>query len=842
MSSIKALAPSGAFGTHPSVITLAIKVETGTQIVSYDKPSIHGSQYSYYMFALIGLGQNPWVLDGDPNVPIRGHGVHFYVAARGLNFGSFDYTPGSRVSDSGALTTKWHSDTVVKCRAPQGRGFVLSLTLTTGERPGTRSEMVSYDSHVVKGALFQNNTNAPSTGSTSFTISGLNFEMDYGSLTARAGQTTCEASMWHSDSVVTCKVASGILMRRYDVAHISILDLFGHVDTQVVVTMKAFTKSSGYKAFSYDSPRIFSGNGTENGTGPVPFPTNVPVYMGDTIWIAGHPAGVGVGAKARTLHTLTGANFGHAQYTAKTRLGFSDCEATVWQSDSSLTVLAVAWSAFRKAEQSAVVSVGPEQLGTRSQLFTYDDIRISGHLHPSNAVPRGAADRFTSSLGWVTVIGEEFGAVDGTMRVREHFTSTQRTIWVSDSAVLSRASAGAAASRTAILTSGIVASSSTEAFSFEVPAIEREYLRKLNFGGAGGYPKWRANGPSIDGMDLVVTLVGSGFSASDYTGQVTISTAGTDSGMTTWVSDSTIESRTVHGAGQYGVVKVSIAVSPGTITNSWTYDLPTVSSLLRRNGRLQGNFLMIAYGENFGAEQIGYTAGAQTGDTACEQSRWLSRTAVLCFVPNGIGAHIKFVVTSLKQVGVATSVFSYDSPQLIVVEGKTNAVSTGSVAFTIHGFNFAARDASPMTRVSRTDVEYTIWTSDSQVVVAIPTGISATLSGVLSIGRSRATTTYFVTYDVPTSSGVSRGNFVGLGLVTTTIFGAGFSHSERSLNVNLGGCGFERTDWISETSLLGRVGHGTGMTKFLSVTSGIRVGSRSFAGTYDTPIGLSYIK
>jgi hypothetical protein len=49
------------------------------------------------MFALVGFVQNPWVVDGDPNVPkVGGHSQLFYIAATGLNFGASDGSSRSR--------------------------------------------------------------------------------------------------------------------------------------------------------------------------------------------------------------------------------------------------------------------------------------------------------------------------------------------------------------------------------------------------------------------------------------------------------------------------------------------------------------------------------------------------------------------------------------------------------------------------------------------------------------------------------------------------------------------------------------------------------------------------
>ena len=505
-------------------------------------------------------------------------------------------------------------------------------------------------------------------------------------------------------------------------------------------------------------------------------------------------------------------------------------------------MLSCAWTALIKLEQNSVVTVGAIQIGCRSQSFSYDLLMVSGHRSPANAVPSGVAERRLSHVGWVSVVGSDFGSADSTATSREHSTAAQRSIWVSDSALLSRAAAGVAASRIAILTSGVSVSSCTDVFSFQRVSLQREYSRMLPFGGAGGFPKWIANGPATDGPAQVVTLAGSGMSFADYTPKATISTYGTDSQATLWISESAVQAKAVPGAGEFGVVKITVAISQGTITNSWTYDRPTISSLLLRNGVLQGNFVMLAYGANFGAEQVGFTAGAKTGDTSCEGTRWLSRTAVLCVVPSGLGGGIKFSVTCLVIEGCATYAFSFDAPQGSVLAGRTNAVSTGSVSLTLLGINFAARNASPMPRIAGTSAESTVWISDSHVKCALGSGARSTHAGTLTVSNLIITRSQLLTYEIPTAIKESRSNFAGLGKETMSIVGSGFSHSDRSLNLLIGGSASERTDWESETSLMTRLPYGTGTTKTISITSGDRVGSKSFAGTYDSPeiVGMSF--
>ncbi len=818
-SCVRSLAAQGIESTLSAAITLAVLKQTGTSIVSYDNPSLVSPQYSYYMFALVGFGQNPWVVDGDPNVPkVGGHSQLFYIAATGLNFGASDGSPRSRISNSAGVTTKWVSDSVTKCRAPSGKGFYLSMTLTSGEQSGTQTLMISYDTHTVLGPFSSKNTNLAATGCTSVTIFGYNYDVDFQTVGARAGVTTCEASMWVSDSIVLCRVAAGALLRNND----------GRIqkDSSMIVTIIAFTISSTSNMFSYNLPTISSG----------PSSANVAVYPGVAEWISGVLQGPGPDKTGRTLCTITGANYGSDLYTPTTRLSTSRCEASQWRSDTSVSSLSAAWSALIKLKRIAVVSVGALQIGCKSESFSYDACIIREHSRPANAVPAGAGDRRVTFLGWISVVGSHFSSVDITANLREHFTSSQRTIWISDSSLLSGVSAGVAATRIAVITSGISSSSRTEAFSFEAVRVKREYSQYLPFGGAGGFPKWQANGASTDGPALLVTLAGSGMSLADYTPEARISTTGTDSQASRWISDSAIKAKAVPGAGEFGVVRITGLISAGTITNSWTYDMPIISSIWRQNSLLGGT-IMLAVGSNFGAEQIGYTAGAHAGDTSCEGTQWISRTALRCVMPAGLGKELKFVVTSLKILGIITNSFSFDSTQVIICDGKSNAISTGSVVLTILGANFGDRDASPSFRVGASKSENTVWISDTSLTSCLPAGVRSTHAGHCTIVTNFVTRTELVSFDCPTITLQSRRNLEGVGRdILTTISGAGFSHTRVTSRVVFGGTISARTLWICDSAVMARSSVGAGMSKLISITVGSEVGSRSVMGTYDNPI------
>ena len=142
-----------------------------------------------------------------------------------------------------------------------------------------------------------------------------------------------------------------------------------------------------------------------------------------------------------------------------------------------------------------------------------------------------------------------------------------------------------------------------------------------------------------------------------------------------------------------------------------------------------------------------------------------------------------------------------------------------------------------MARIGGTPSENSRWTSDTQMLCIMSVGVVSTHAGVVTVNTNIQTISQLMTYDAPTEAYEAyQSNFVGLGSSSTTIIGSGFSHSERSLSVIIQGSAFERSDWISETSIMGRATYGTGMSRFLSLTSGMLVGTRSSALTYDDPV------
>lgn len=90
----------------------------------------------------------------------------------------------------------------------------MPLMLTADVQVGTNTEIVSYDAEIIDGLLPGRiypplRSNFATTGSLSLTVLGRNFGPTFVSLFGRGGYTSCEFSVWASDSSVQCLLKRG---------------------------------------------------------------------------------------------------------------------------------------------------------------------------------------------------------------------------------------------------------------------------------------------------------------------------------------------------------------------------------------------------------------------------------------------------------------------------------------------------------------------------------------------------------------------------------------------------------------------------------------------------------
>lgn len=126
------------------------------------------------------------------------------VTGRGM--GTRDVSVGVSGGGTGAEASVWVSETSTACMVGAGIKGSLSIGVTVGVAPGTVSEGLSYSEPPVSGL---GRGEGEVRGGGSATVVGRFMGRWAGSVAGRVGRSGAEASMWTSDSTVTCAVARG---------------------------------------------------------------------------------------------------------------------------------------------------------------------------------------------------------------------------------------------------------------------------------------------------------------------------------------------------------------------------------------------------------------------------------------------------------------------------------------------------------------------------------------------------------------------------------------------------------------------------------------------------------
>jgi hypothetical protein len=190
------------------------------------------------------------------------------------------------------------------------------------------------------------------------------------------GDTACHASVWTSDSSVTCVTPAG------------------KGKQPVKMEVSGFQSVSTIKYAFRPQPKIVHLQ-----------PNNAPVMGAQHI-------------------TFVGSDFGHADHTPLLTIGSTACESSKWVSDS----LVVCKSPYGWGEGfDAKVQISLE-MQTLNNVYTYDALVITA-VRPMNGPPASSA--------FVTVFGANMGKSNETMKTKCEFGDTAGPlVWVSDSSAV----------------------------------------------------------------------------------------------------------------------------------------------------------------------------------------------------------------------------------------------------------------------------------------------------------------------------------------------------------------------------------------------------------------------
>ena len=130
------------------------------------------------------------------------------ISVHGRNAGLHDWSGRVKIGSTACTSASWLSDTLVTCRTASGAGFRLSAESSVLLNHGTITFAFSYKPPSLSTVLGL--SQAASSGAMVVSIAGRGLGLNGFSAVSRLGRTACAASFWRCDSVLLCRVASGL--------------------------------------------------------------------------------------------------------------------------------------------------------------------------------------------------------------------------------------------------------------------------------------------------------------------------------------------------------------------------------------------------------------------------------------------------------------------------------------------------------------------------------------------------------------------------------------------------------------------------------------------------------
>ena len=806
------------------------------------------------------------------------------VTVAGSDFGTAGYTGRARIGNgnanntvfgaTSAEATGWKSDTAITGKLPAGVSHLLGVTFTIGLQIGTSSAHFTFD---VPKPTAARSANSPGSGAASTTISGSNFGIADYSGTSAFGDTSAETSVWQSTTAIIAKVAAGVCHGLDIVVTVgdTVLDAKAQATAQIGAIIDHRAYSTRESLFSYDAPAVTStfryevatSGGetmTVRGSSFAKWGSSAQARLGHSAaeamkWTSDSemtlkvPAGCGkektvvvtsclqVGSLSQAVSykppmvssaatpnqatvggyqfvTVAGSSFVAYDTTARAAVGFTAAVQTEWQSETSIRTSP---SAGACSGHDVIVTVC-NQMGTLSLALSYDRpafVDLSG----TNSPKKGGSTSTVSGSNFAT------SDVSGAFRFE---SAAEATLWKSDTSLMAKSHAGHDGMLKIVFTACHSMRTWTGAFTFDSPVITK------------GGP---TNGPTVG---AVLTSYGVNFAAADYSAKTRI--GGTAVAATVWISDSSAASNVPAGVGGSHDVVFSIATQFNTLTNTFTFDNPTITTVRGTNGVATGGTEISIYGLNFGTWDD--SATARVGDSACTQTRWVSDSHMICKAPAGVCDKHKVSIGYVNgKSGTLPHVFSYDDPALTVASWA-NGPASGGNDVTVIGFNFGTAAYSQRVLVSGggyvMPAQATTWVADNRLMAKMPAGGGIDMDLTAEVCELRSTLADAYCYDVPSVSAINSksanmwdpkflGNAPQTGGTTTTIFGQNFGTFDLSVESTIGGTNTLMTRWMSDSSLLVKVPPGAEAGVAVDVfleAAGHKLESLTVAFSFDAPV------
>eukprot|EP00960_Hanusia_phi_P068982 766978-Hanusia_phi.AAC.4 len=764
-----------------------------------------------------------------------GSGLSFLV---GLDVGLVDWTARARLGSTSCEWTDWISETALVCSIPSGSSLDPTIDLTLVGIRTTAQLALTFDTASL-ASVSRGNMIHDADISLAFTVTGSDMIKYDATSSSRITFSASQSTKWISDtSIKSTPFVS-----------------FGR-SSYFVLSMES-ASSTITEALSYDSQQtsVFL-NETQGNIGPPNLailfaPTSLEAYtIGFAIantateateWLSTISIQVKIsrGAKSSlsflaTIESIVGSindafsfdstslshvigynthqalraitYLGSNQVSASMRSDSTACEETLWESDTSLFC-----KSMLGVGQSQRVAVTVSDVGTLTEVLSND---------PPSIVQVAPGNTWSSlaSSNTILTINLEGGRPGYTLKARVAGTQAELTSWDSVSSVMCQASAGSGSTKAVALTSGQTVATTSESFTYDSPDLRSIENRTITTEGG-----------------QFLTFFGSQFVAFDVSPAVAVEFTVCE--LTRWISDSSVIGKVASGISLNLNIRITLEERISDLTLSFTYSNPLLSSLKVVNAPALGSSSMTIFGTSFGSYD--YSQKMRVGGTDCLASSWIDMISIACKIPGGSGTGKDVALTSGVQVGSLSLAFTYNIPSI----GGTfphNIPTTGHVNISIFGGEFGNSASDQRVTINDRECYQTTYVSDTQLTCQSPEGIGKAAKIKVYVSGQEGIGLGFLSYDAPSLSSISRGNYPTTGNVSFTIFGSGFStfdHASANLSTasDLGSSKSTQSTYISDSSLSLYIPRGVGNLQQIALTILSQVGTISYVFSYDKP-------
>jgi len=627
----------------------------------------------------------------------------------------------------------WISDTCSISKLVRGRGFQVQVAASFGIRSGSVTRALTYFGVSVSSFFSRS---LPATGSSFATVFGRHMSSEESSPRASAGGTAAMTTEWKASSALRLKVAQGFA---------SIPSASVSVDTRSA------------------------------------FLTNVVSYMLPTVSNLTAPAFPP--ASGSLFVTLIGSLLGSSAGSVASRIGVSASVSAIWHSDSSV---------FAKVRSGSggflSISLSTQGFRGTSSAAQSPLSFLTPSVQKINSVTLLPATGESSVLFSCRSLA--FANYSPVVRIM--FSSSYRSVWISDSAITVRSSAGVGLGLPVTVSLTRLQSSASFVYTFDQHALLPQ-----------GF-----NAPAT-GSTLVL-VSGTGFGTNSMSlSSVRFGSSAVAS--TVWKADSSLLCRVVSGMRKDISMQVSFMKFSKNLSSSVSYNLPTVSNALfvlnttsfNINLPSSGCLSVTFVGSSFASSEP--SMSVRIRGSAGEATVWISdSSAVMKTSAGALNSQIYQVSIGIQSAVVAAFV-CFDIPKLTSVS-RGEIPRTGSSFLSLLGSSFGVISVSQKVSLM-TACESSFWTSSSAIICKTSAGSEPSFVSIhvssYSVASRISNGTLLVSYEQLQSLNnltSSRLNTPRTGSSTVTMSGLGFGGFAHTAGIRMGASSGQASRWTSSSS------------------------------------------